>query len=1052
MSLNLDFVNELRKHFAGDVRLDSASRILYSTDASMYQIEPLGIAIPKTQDDLQAAVELAAKYKVPILPRGAGSSLGGQAIGQALILDCSRWLDSIIEVDPDARTATLEPGVVLADLNSAAAKFGLTFGPDPASAERATMGGVIGNNATGAHSILYGMSADHIVSADVILSDGSLDTWRESNYQLPVTSQQLSVSSKQSLANGRQPAILSAVKEIRENYANAIKQNFPKTWRNSAGYRLNYLLPWSPSVPPRWNTDHWSLITGYPPVRPNTINLAPLLAGSEGTLAVIRRVKVNLVPKPKHTVLGVLAYRSIAEACDDVPRLLELEPGAIELIPQMLLRLARSVPEYARQMGWVVGDPSALLAVEFSGDQPSALKEAALRLRDGTASSLRSGRNGLLTIAESKEEQARIWNIRKMGLGILDSRPRAARPAAFIEDCAIPVEHLGEFVREVERIMSAHGTEGGIYAHASAGCLHIRPILNLQTGEGVRAMRSISEQVFSLIMQLGGSMSSEHGDGIVSGERIEKMYGRDVTDAMRMLKRAADPDNLLNPNKKFDSPPFDTNLRFGESYRVNTWDSSLYFDHERGLAGAIEHCNGQGVCRKTNGVMCPSYQATREEMYSTRGRANLLRALITQPAIRNMQQATRDTQHATRNTHSVLRNDELTESVAQALDLCLACKGCKAECPSGVDMAKLKYEFENEYYKTHRRPLRDYVFGYFHVTAALASSVAPLTNAMMSVPVFKNMIAKMLRITEKRPFPKFAIRRASVLAAESQSLGEKVIFLSDPFARYIEPEVEQAALDVLAACGYDVRVTPVIGAGASLLSKGFVDAAKRHAGKMLDALDQLDPTREAAIVGIEPPEIYCLKNDYRDLLPDRADEVASRAARTWLLDEYFLRSDKFFALRAGNRENRIEIERNISHRSMGMASSSLTSRKDRMKIRFQPHCHQRAEGPADDGLPSGTNATVELLRLCGYDVEVLNTGCCGMAGTFGYEAEHYDLSMQAGELKLFPLLREQRAEREEIVTASTGAACRMQIQQGAGVDAAHPIILVRDALLHDRQD
>jgi len=967
MSLHPDFVNELHKHFTGDIRLDTASRILYSTDASMYQIEPLGVAIPKTQDDLQSAVELAAKYKVPILPRGSGSSLGGQAIGHALILDCSRWLDSILEIDPDSKTAIVEPGVVLADLNSAAAKFGLTFGPDPASAERATMGGVIGNNATGAHSILYGMSADHLLSTDVILGDGTLETW------------DVNVKSKLS----------STLQTIREQYAEAIKKNYPQTWRNSAGYRLNYLLPWSPSTPSQWIGET------YPAnLKPGTWNLAPLLAGSEGTLAVMQRATVNLVPKPKHTILGILSYQSIADACDDVPRLLEFEPSAIELIPRMILQLARSVPAFERQMGWIVGDPAAVLAVEFSSDQPSALKEAVYKLGD------------MLAVAESKEDQAKVWNIRKMGLGILDSRPQVARPAAFIEDCAIPVERLGEFVREVKRIMSAHGAEGGIFAHASAGCLHIRPVLNLQIGEGVRALRSIGEQVLALTMSLGGSMSSEHGDGIVAGEWIEKTYGKELTDAMRMLKRVADPDNLLNPDKLFDAPPMDTHLRFGESYQVKTWNSSLHFDHERGLAGAIEHCNGQGVCRKTTGVMCPSFQATREEKNSTRGRANLLRALITQPS-------------SIQNPKS-----EIINSAYSALDLCLACKGCKAECPSGVDMAKLKYEFENEYYKTHRRPLRDYAFGYFHITAQLASAIAPLSNAVMSVPLFKNLTAKILGVTENRPFPKFTSNRAKRIGNGST---EKVIFISDPFARYIDPEVEQAAFDVLVACGYDMKLAPVIGAGASLLSKGFVEAAKHHAGKMLDALNQLDPKEEAVIVGIEPPEVYFLKNDYVDLLPNRRDEIASISARTWLLDAHLLRSSKFINLRVANLVN----------------SDNDENKSSTNKVKFQPHCHQRAEGLADDGLPSGTNATVELLRLCGYDVEVFDTGCCGMAGTFGYEAEHYELSQQVGELKLFPKLRE--IKNGEIVVG-TGAACRMQMQQGAKVDAVHPIVLVHDRL------
>ncbi|MFM8427787.1 MAG: FAD-binding oxidoreductase, partial [Chloroflexota bacterium] len=487
MTFSREIFQDLQKRFKGDLRLDSASKVLYSTDASAYQIEPLGVAIPKTQEDLQTVVAFAAKNKIPILPRGSGSSLAGQAIGEALILDCSRYLDSIIEINPETNSALVEPGAILANLNRAAAKHGLMFGPDPASAERATMGGVIGNNATGAHSILYGMSADHILEAEVVLSDGSLATFTEAESVI-----------KQN--NIRLSNIVLSVNEIRQRFADAIKQNYPRSWRNSAGYRLNYLLPWSPSTPPQWIGDN------YPAnLKPDTWNLAHVLAGSEGTLAVIRKLKVNLVPKPKHTILGVLSYASIADACDDVPRLLSMNPSAVELIPQLILRNARSIPAYARQMGWVIGDPAAVLVVEFSGDQPSALKEAVRRLGD------------VLTIAESPEDQARIWNIRKVGLGILDSRPSSARPIAFIEDCAIPVERLGDFVRDIEKILDAHGTFGGIYAHASAGCLHIRPVLDLQHGEGVRTMRSIIEQVFALTMSLGGAMSSEHGDGIARG-------------------------------------------------------------------------------------------------------------------------------------------------------------------------------------------------------------------------------------------------------------------------------------------------------------------------------------------------------------------------------------------------------------------------------------------------------------------------------------------------------------------------------------------------------
>jgi FAD/FMN-containing dehydrogenase/Fe-S oxidoreductase len=989
MTINPDFINELDKIFSGDIRLDLASRVLYSTDASMYQIEPLGVAIPKTQDDLQAAVELAAKYRVPILPRGAGSSLGGQAIGEALILDCSRWLDSITEINPESHTATVEPGVVLSALNRATAKFGLMFGPDPASAERATMGGVIGNNATGAHSILYGMSADHLISADVIMADGSLATWGE-------------VEMGDERGNKKEDSLLSSFLisafEIREKYADAIRQSFPKTWRNSAGYRLNYLLPFSPSKPPRWEGE-------YPVLQPSTINLAHLLAGSEGTLAVMRRAKVNLVPKPKYTILGVLSYNNIPDACDDVPRLLAFNPSAVELIPQMIIRLARGVPEYARQMGWMVGDPAAVLVVEFSGDRPEVLKDAVRRIGD------------VLVVAETAEEQARIWNVRKMGLGILDSRPQAERPAAFIEDCAIPVGQLGEFVREIERILAAHDTVGGIYAHASAGCLHIRPILDLRSGEGVRAMRSIAEQVLGLTMRLGGSMSSEHGDGIVAGEWIEKTYGAEVTDAMRQLKRVADPDNLLNPGKLFDAPPMDTSLRYGEDFRVNPWRPAIDFSRNGGLVTAIEQCNGQGVCRKDTGVMCPSFQATREEQNSTRGRANLLRALIADSTLS-------------------ARHPELEDAVADALDLCLACKGCKAECPSGVDMAKLKFAFQAEYYKRYRRPLRDYLFGYFHATAGLLAPIAPLVNWFMRTPALKSMAAKMMEITPNRPFPKFARMRALPNSLELDGgLHEgRVIFLSDPFARYIDTEVEQAAFDILNMLGYDVVVLPVVSSGAALLSKGFVEAARAHARRVLTALQRVDPANELPILGVEPPDIYSLKHDYVDLFPEREEEISARVQNVWLMDEFLIRSDRFVNLRVVNSGH--------SHLPMGEETT--------VKVKFHPHCHQRAEGPSTDGLSNGVSATVEMLSICGYEVELIDTGCCGMAGTFGYEAEHYELSQQVGELKLFPYLR---ADDGQSIIVSSGAACRMQMEQGTGIRTQHPLVLVISALsrlLEDR--
>jgi FAD/FMN-containing dehydrogenase/Fe-S oxidoreductase len=994
MTLHPDFISELRKHFSGDIRTDAATRVLYSTDASIYQIEPLGAAIPKTQDDLIAAVELAAKYKIPILSRGSGSSLAGQAIGQALILDCSRYLDKLVEIDPQARTAKVEPGVILSTLNRAAVQYGLMFGPDPASAERATLGGVIGNNATGAHSILYGMAADHLLSADVILSDGSLATLGE----MPIS------DTRYSNVDSRIAGIVSSAFEIREKYAETIKANWPRAWRNSAGYRLNYLLPWSATQPPQW-------VDGvYPPIAPGKINLAKLLAGSEGTLAVIRAATLNLVPKPKYTILGVLSYESVAVACDAVPGVLEHRPSAVELISQMLIRLARSVQAAAGQLGFVQGDPStssgrdpgALLVVEFSGDDPALLREKVRALGNV------SGRGDVI-VAESAAEQANVWAVRKMGLGIIDSRPTLVRPLAFIEDCAIPVERLGEFVREVERILAAHGVEAAFYAHASAGTLHIRPMLDLKTGEGARALRSIAEQVLALTLRVGGAMSSEHGDGLLRSEWLPQTYGAELVEAMKSLKRAADPDSILNPRNLTDAPPMDTHLRYGPAYRAQPWKPALDFSDRGGLARTVEQCNGQGVCRKLalsagegdTGVMCPSFQATREEQNSTRGRSNLLRALISMP----LSQRERGWGEGER-------------SVAAALDLCLACKGCTAECPSGVDMPKLKYEFFNEYHKTHARPLRDYLFGYFHVAAALLSPVAPLANAAMQNPLFKALAARVFDLAPQRSLPLF-VGRAAQARVRRRGGRAAVILLSDVLSRYIEPQVEQAAFDALDLAGFDVHVLPVIGAGASLFSKGMIAPARRHAAHVLDELARLDPQAELPLVGIEPPELYMLKHDYTALLPARVDEIERRAEKTWLVEEWLVRSGA--------------LERWRALLGAGLETSAQPS----APLKLHPHCHQRAEGPVADGLPNGVDATVEMLRACGYTVEVLDTGCCGMAGTFGFDAEHYELSMHVGALQVFPQVK--AAGDAGIV--STGAACRMQIAHGTGVKAEHPLVL-----------
>ena len=1030
MPLPSDFIAELKKSVSGDLRLDAVSRVLYSTDASIYQAEPLGVFLPRCLDDLNAVVELAAKYRIPVLPRGAGSSLAGQAVGQALILDVSRWLDRIVEINLEERTATVQPGVVLAVLNKAAGKYGLQFGPDPASAERATMGGVIGNNATGAHSILYGMTADHLLSAEVVMANGATEVWGEvdARHLMRVateaypgrfsethrrisgetysgisdeTHRRISGETYSAIPNETYTGtsdetllarLYRAIYQIRTHRADSIRTVWPRTWRNSGGYRLNYLLPWSPSRPPRWDDVEGQGGLPYPPIREHTLNLAPLLAGSEGTLAVIRTVTLRLVPKPQHTVLGILTYDSIAAACDAVPSILAHGPSAVELIPQNLIQLARSLPGFSAQVDFVDGNPAAVLAVEFSGSRPEVLLE---RLR------------GLhpAWIAETPAQQARVWAVRKVGLGILDSRPSSRRPVAIIEDCAIPVERLGNFVRGVERIMAAHDVEASFYAHASAGCLHIRPILDLRSGAGVHHLRSIAEAVLALTLENGGAMSSEHGDGWARSEFLRQIYGEEILASFWDLKQAADPNGILNPGKIVNPPPMDSNLRYSETYRAQAWKPHLDFRRNGSLEMAIEQCNGQGVCRKFDGVMCPSFQATREEMYTTRGRANLLRALIS-------------------GRFGETGTAEGMEAVWQALDLCLACKGCKTECPSGVDMARLKYEFLAHYYRSHRRQMRDYLFGYIGLWAQAGALFGGLTNAFTRSVFGRKVMSALFSLSSRRTFPAFG--RLPQSRPVKVALSETVLYLPDAFSHFFEPEVERAALDLLSAAGCRVLILPVFGAGRTLISKGFLDAARRHAERVLQAVRRLDPAGQVCVVGVEPSEIYTLGDEFLDLLPD-SDEARHLAGRAWMVDEFLFRPDV---------SGQPRIERLFLHCSPRGEPNA--------NILLHGHCYQKARPRAADGYPSGQAASVEFLRRFGYQVEVIPSGCCGMAGSFGYEAEHDDLSMQIGELTLFPAIRQSNAP-----VAAAGTSCRSQIADGTGVRAEHPLVLAAGRLIGD---
>ncbi len=991
--LNPDIIEKLHRAISGELKTDPITRVLYSTDASIHKIEPLGVVFPRTVDEIASIVEICAQNGIPIIPRGSGSGLAGQAIGKGLIIDCSRYTNQLLDIDPQEKIALVEPGIVLDDFNREVKRYGLQFGPDPASSERATIGGCIGNNAAGAHSILYGMTADHLLSAEVVLADGTVTTFQPVSLEF---ANRYSTGEDKTSASDLEKQIYHVALQIRSEYVEEIKRNWPHTWRRASGYNLNYLIPWSPNFPPQWDQSQLP----YPPVGENMINLSPLLAGSEGTLAVIRTATVRLVPLKKHTVLCVINFASITEACHWVTSILELSPSAVELVPQSLIRLARSVPAYANLLNFVVGDPAAMLVVEFSGDEEKLLENKIARLIALHAWVAPP------YVADSPLQQKQVWDVRKVGLGILMGRLGDAKPISFIEDMSVPVEKLGEFIRELEVIFQEYGTEADFYGHASAGCLHIRPLINVKTTQGRQEMRAIAQAAVDVVIRLGGAVSAEHGDGITRGEWIERAYGPQIISAFKELKQAADPNGVLNPGKIVNPPRMDSSLRYDDDYHSVAWTPVLAFASDQAdparLAEAIEQCNGAGVCRKSSGVMCPSFQATKNEMFSTRGRANLLRALISSGF---------DSQGFA------------SHAVKESLELCLACKGCKAECPSSVDMAKLKYEFYQHYYTMpgHHHPLRDYVFGYIADIARIGQPVAPLVNYLVTAPWLGGMRAALLGLSKQRTLPKLS--RVPLHSTARNFLADvenaDCLLLVDAFTEYYYPETGLEALNVLSRCGLKVKLLSTLGAGRTLISKGFLRQAKKHAEQLVEEIQYIDPVGSLPVIGLEPSEIYTLKDEYLDLFPGSA-YVKDLSERAWMIDEFLLRPGQ---------DGLPWISK---CKLVGDVIDTRTI------VLVHGHCYQKAQPPANDGYPTGVQATTDLLKKVGYAVQLIDDGCCGMAGAFGYEREHYEVSMQVGELALLPAI--SRSDIQHI--AAAGISCQAQILDGSGRQAVHPITLV----------
>ena len=953
-----DLGHALRRAVRGDVRFDPASRLLYSTDASMYQVEPIGVVIPRDAEDVQAAVEIARREQVALLPRGGGTSLTGQTVNRALVLDFSRHMRRVLEVNAEERWARVEPGLVQDDLNHHARPLGLLFGPDTSTSNRATLGGMLGNNSGGSHSIAYGLTVEHVLELTCLLADGTRVVFGE------VTPEAFAVKGRLPGPEGR---IYREVARLRATYADEIRARYPTHWRRVAGYNLNELVNGAARTP------------GGPPAGPAPLNMARLLVGSEGTLVTVLEAKVRLVPRPARTALDVIHYRDMQEALESSQSILETGPYAVELTDKVILDLARGNIEQAARMGFVQGDPAAILIVEYAGGSDAevrakveALEARRARERWGYASH----------VALDPGEQQSIWKLRNAGLGLLLGMKGDKKPIAFVEDTCVEPRHLPEFVPRFREIFAKHDTVGAYYGHCSVGCLHIRPVINLKTPRGLEQVRAIAREIFDLVFEFGGTMSSEHGDGRARSPYLERMYGPRLVQAFRELKGAFDPEGRMNPGNIVASPGITEHLRYGAGY--TTWEPAtlLDFSAQGGFAASIEMCNGVGACRKTlEGTMCPSYMATRDEEHSTRGRANALRAVLS----------------------GRLPPAEFTgRRLYEVMDLCLECKGCKAECPANVDMAKLKYEFLHHYHAANGLPLRNRLFGRIARLNRLGARMPALVNWLSGLAPSRWLLEKAAGIDRRRPLPALAAETFTAWFARhappaAAPRGEVVLF-HDTFTTYNSPEIGRAAVGLLEAAGFRAVLVDRKCCGRPLISKGMLAEAREHAAWNVRRLAPY-AARGVAIVGLEPSCLLTLRDESVDLL--RTDEARAVARQSFLLEEFLLRE----------RARGLEL---------GFAARGR-------RVLLHGHCHQKAL--------VGTGPTVAALRWAGFEVEEVDSGCCGMAGAFGFEREHYDLSVTLGNRRLAPAVRAAAADTEVV---APGVSCRQQIEHLAGRRARHP--------------
>jgi FAD/FMN-containing dehydrogenase/Fe-S oxidoreductase len=925
----------LRRQLDAEVLFDAASRGRYSTDASIYQLQPVGIVVPRTEEAARGAMAIAVDQGIPILPRGAGSSQCGQAVGEALLIDHTKYLNNIVSIDPGTATAVVQPGVVLDALNAQLRAQGLWFPVDVSTSAQATLGGMAGNNSCGSRSIAYGNMVHNVAAIEAVTAQG--DRWHFGPLDQPSGPAQYL-------------QFVSKLKTLYEREKGEIEARFPKLLRKVAGYNLDHLGP------PHANAAH-------------------LLVGSEGTLAYSERLHLKLARIPSSRALGVCHFSRFYTAMDLTQHIVKLGPSAVELVDRTMIGLARGIPAFRSTVdAFVRGEPDAVLLVEFSGEdaqtQIRKLKQLVQLLADlGVPDSV-------VEITDAKQQRD-LWEVRKAGLNIMMSMKGDGKPVSFIEDCAVPLEHLAEYTARLTEVFHKHGTRGTWYAHASVGTLHVRPILDMRR-DGAHKMRAIAEEACAMVKQYKGAYSGEHGDGLVRSEWIAPFFGPRLTACLAEIKSWLDPRGLMNPGKIVNPPRMDDRslFRFKPGYETSLPPAVLDWSEWGGFDKAVEMCNNNGHCRKFDaGTMCPSYRATLDETHLTRGRANSLRL--------------------------ALSNQLPFDEVKEALDLCVSCKGCKRECPTGVDMARMKIEYLAHYKAKHGHTLRDRAIAYLPRYAPWAGRLAPLSNALTRVG------KGVLGFSGKRELPKWRGEYFHDRTRPTRGAGREVVVFVDTFNRWFEPGNARAAIRVLQASGCKVHAAqPLVTGrplccGRSFLAAGMVKEAKLEARRTLDALRPY-VERAIPVIGIEPACLFSFRDEYGVLLPE-AEALASNA---FLFEEFLAREPGKLKFKESNRQ-----------------------------ILLHGHCHQKAF----DAMP----AVEKVLGMVpGLKLSTVQTSCCGMAGSFGYEAEHYAISMKMAEMSLLPAVRNSPGS----IVVADGTSCRQQIADGAGREAWH-VARVLDAAL-----